>query len=269
MYKVKLNTFEGPFDLLVYLIENAQMSIYDIKVSEITTQYLDYIKEMKEQNISLTQDFMVLAATLIEIKSKMILPRADKLQGDYYEEDPRLELTKRLIEYKEFKRLGEVLRQREERGFNIIAKPQEDISQYLENPDEILSLNLKDFANAFNLFILKKKRIEEVKKHYTKIERERASMESRISLILSKLRNRIKSVFSFRELIPPGGDRYDVVVSFVSVLEMIKAKAINAKQSMNYGDIEISPGENIDKDSLLEKYRENPKALKEEIKNVK
>lgn len=268
MYKVKLNTFEGPFDLLVYLIENAQMSIYDIKVSEITNQYLDYINEMKEQNISLTQDFMVLAATLIEIKSKMILPRTEKLQGEYYEEDPRLELTKRIIEYKEFKRLGEVLREREERGFNILEKPQEDISEFLDNPDEILSLSIKDFANAFNLFIRKKKRVEEVRKHYTRIERERASMEGRISMILGKLRNKIKSVFNFRELIPNSRDRYDIVVSFVSILEMVKAKAVVAKQNVNYGDIEIYPGENINNDSLLEKYRENPTTLEEEIKNV-
>ena len=102
-YKVRLQTFEGPFDLLVYLIENAEMSIYDIKISEITSQYLAYIQTMQEMDVHVASEFMVLASALIEIKSKMILPRmVDPGDGNVVEEDPRTELVVRLLDYKRF-----------------------------------------------------------------------------------------------------------------------------------------------------------------------
>ena len=114
MYKVKLKSFEGPFDLLVYLIENAEMSIYDIKISEITNQYLAYLKEMEERDVALASEFMVLASSLIEIKSKMILPRATEDGQEIVGEDPRTELVARLLEYKRFKELSQMLEEREE-----------------------------------------------------------------------------------------------------------------------------------------------------------
>lgn len=161
-YKVKLQTFEGPFDLLVYLIENAQMSIYDIEIKSITSQYLEYVKEMENMDVAVATEFMVLASSLIEIKSKMILPRISKSGDSVIEEDPRTELVSRLIEYKKFKRAAEVLRQQEETASDIFEKPKEDISEYLDNPDEYLSLDLKQFASAFSSFLEKKQRIEEV-----------------------------------------------------------------------------------------------------------
>lgn len=252
MYKVKLQSFEGPFDLLVYLIENAEMSIYDIKISEITTQYLAYIKAMEELDVALAAEFMVLASSLIEIKSKMILPRMTEDGQALVEEDPRTELVARLVEYKQFKQIAELLEQREERGFNIFEKPQEDISQYLDNPDEYLSLGLKDFASAFSLFIQKKQRVEAVRKHYTRIERERASMEKRISSILKTVRMKIGQVFSFKDFIQDKKDRYDVVVTFMSLLEMAKARAVKVEQRATYGDIEVSAGERVQ-----EEWKEN------------
>lgn len=252
MYKVKLQSFEGPFDLLVYLIENAEMSIYDIKISEITTQYLAYIKAMEERDVALAAEFMVLASSLIEIKSKMILPRMTEDGQALVEEDPRTELVARLVEYKQFKEIAEMLEQREERSFNIFEKPQEDISQYLDNPDEYLSLGLKDFASAFSLFIQKKQRVEAVRKHYTRIERERASMEKRISSILKAVRMKIGQVFSFKEFIQDKKDRYDVVVTFMSLLEMAKARAVKVEQHVTYGDIEVSAGERVQ-----EEWKEN------------
>lgn len=245
MYKVKLKTFEGPFDLLVYLIENAEMSIYDIKISEITNQYLAYIKAMEEADVVLASEFMVLASTLIEIKSKMILPRATEEGQAASDEDPRNELVERLIEYKRFKEISADLAEREDRSMNIFEKPQEDISIYLENPDEYLSLDLKEFASAFSLFIQKKQKVEAVRKHYTRIERERASMEKRINLILGRVRAKIGQVFSFKEFIEDKKDKYDVVVTFMSLLEMAKARAIRVEQRNAYGDIEVSAGETV------------------------
>ena len=246
-YKVRLQTFEGPFDLLVYLIENAEMSIYDIKISEITSQYLAYIQTMQEMDVHVASEFMVLASALIEIKSKMILPRmVDPGDGNVVEEDPRTELVARLLEYKRFKQAAEILQEQEERCTHIYEKPQEDISAYLDEPDEYLRLDLAQFANAFNLFIQKKQKVDSVRKHYTRIERERARMEERISYIAGMLRKSIGQIFSFREFIHNKKDRYDVVVTFVSLLEMAKNRIVQVDQKSTYGDIQVSAGQNVD-----------------------
>lgn len=246
-YKVRLQTFEGPFDLLVYLIENAQMSIYDIKISEITSQYLAYIQTMQETDVYVASEFMVLASALIEIKSKMILPRmVDAGDGGVVEEDPRTELVQRLLEYKRFKQAAEILAEQEERCSHIYEKPQEDISAYLEEPDEYLRLDLAQFAQAFNLFIQKKQKVDSVRKHYTRIERERARMEERISYIAGVLKKSIGQFFSFKEFIHNKKDRYDVVVTFVSLLEMAKNRIVHVEQSSTYGDIQVSAGQNVD-----------------------
>ncbi len=246
-YKVKLQTFEGPFDLLVYLIENAEMSIYDIKISEITSQYLAYIQSMQETDVYVASEFMVLASALIEIKSKMILPRmVNPGDGSVVEEDPRTELVQRLLEYKQFKQAAEILQEQEERVSHIYEKPQEDISAYLEEPDEYLRLDLAQFAGAFNLFIQKKQKVDSVRKHYTRIERERARMEERISYIAGMLKKSIGQIFNFKEFIHNKKDRYDVVVTFVSLLEMAKNRIVQVDQKSTYGDIEVSAGQNVD-----------------------
>ena len=145
-----------------------------------------------------------------------------------------------------------MLEEREERSMNIFEKPQEDISQYLDNPDEYLSLELKEFASAFSLFIQKKQRVEAVRKHYTRIERERASMEKRISYILQSVRAKIGQVFSFKDFIQDKKDRYDIVVTFMSLLEMAKARAVKVEQHSTYGNIEVSAGERVQ-----EEWKEN------------
>lgn len=244
-YKVKLQTFEGPFDLLVYLIENAQMSIYDIEIKSITSQYLEYIRAMQEMDIAVATEFMVLASSLIEIKSKMILPRISESGESIIEDDPRTELVARLIEYKRFRQAAEILQEQEEAAMDVFEKPQEDISVYTDNPDEYLSLDLKQFAAAFSSFIEKKQRIEAVRKQYTRIRRDRASTENRISYIAEKLRKKIGQVFNFRDLIPDKKDRYDIVVSFISVLEMAKERVVKVRQKTTYGNIEIESGERI------------------------
>ena len=254
MYKVKLRSFEGPFDLLVYLIETAEMSIYDIRVSEITSQYLEYIRQMEEQNIEVAEEFMVLAATLIEIKSRMVIPREDAQGEPIIEEDPRKELVQRILEYKKFKALAGELQYAEERESHVYTKPQEDISEYLENPEEILKLEMDYLVNGFMLFLRKKKKIEDVRKHYTRVERERARMEHRIYSILSKVRKHTGQVFNFRDLVEDKKDRRDVIVTFTSVLEMAKERVIDLKQKKNYGNIEIKAGENVGNDDILKRY---------------
>lgn len=243
-YKVRLSMFEGPFDLLVYLIENARMSIYDIRISEITSQYLEYMENMKKRNVSISAEFMVLAAELIEIKSRMMLPKADVCTDATDVEDPRSQLAERLLAYKRCKRQSEMLAERGALAAAIFEKPQEDISVYLENPDELLNLNIEEFANAFNLFLQKKQRIEETRKRYSEIERDKVSTEERIRFI----RNRFMRAFAagvpdleFNELIAKK-DRYDAAISFVSVLQMMRDGYLDASQKYNYGEILVKRG---------------------------
>jgi segregation and condensation protein A len=254
MYKVKLRSFEGPFDLLVYLIETAEMNIYDIRISEITSQYLAYIREMEEQNIEVAEEFMVLAATLIEIKSRMVIPREDAQGEPVIEDDPRKELVQRILEYKKFKALAGELQEAEERESHVYSKPKEDISEYLENPEEVLRLEMENLVSGFLLFLRKKKKIEDVRKHYTRVERERSRMEHRIFSILSKVRKHTGEIFNFRDLVEDKKDKRDIIVTFTSVLEMAKERVIDLRQKINYGNIEIKAGENVEKDDILKRY---------------
>ncbi len=235
-YKVRLDIFEGPFDLLVYLIERSKMSVYDIQISEITTQYLEYVKQMQDMDIELAQDFMVLAAELIRIKTRMLLPAEKGKDGESAPaEDPRAELVQRIVEYKQFKEMGYFLQQQEEITSHVHAKPAEDLSVYEGEPEEILKGSLSEFAQAFMEFILKKQRIEEMHKIYERIERQKLSMENRISQVKAILEEKNKT--SFSELIKGDNTNFNKVITFMSILELLKDKSVIAEQKKRYGDI--------------------------------
>ena len=244
-YKVKLDVFEGPFDLLVHLIENAQMSIYDIQVAEITRQYVAYIEKAKALDIALASEFLVLAAALIEIKSKMLLPRMKMDEdGNMEFEDPRSELVSRLIEYKRFKNAAELLELAEAQAMLVFEKPQEDISQYTNEPDIYLSLDIKPFIAAFNLFLLKKKKVEEIKKTYAPPEVPKLTTEEKIDFIQKIFKVKNKRTLNFRDLLQSEKDKYEVVVTFNSILEMARLRMIKVKQPVPFGNIKITEGEN-------------------------
>lgn len=247
-YKIKLDIFEGPFDLLVYLIENARMSIYDIQISKITSQYIAYIERMQALDVNVATEFMVLAAALIEIKSKMLLPRIKPEGEGIAEEDPRTELVQRLLEYKRFKSAAEMLEQQEELNQRIFVKPKEDLTPYTKEADEYLNLDINQFVKVFHLFLGKKKKLEEIKKNYARVERQKISIESRIEYIKNLFRSKEKKKLSFRELVNPGSNRYEVVLTFVSMLEMIRQKAIVVRQNVNFGEIVLSLNDKNRKD---------------------
>jgi segregation and condensation protein A len=254
-YKIKLDIFEGPFDLLVYLIENARMSVYDIQVSEITNQYIKYIEDMKALDVNLATEFMVLAAALIEIKSKMLLPRIRPDGEGILEEDPRTELVQRILEYKRFKAAAELLELQEEQSLRVFEKPKEDLAPYTREADEYLNLDLNQFVKAFHLFLQKKRRLEEIKNNYAKVERQKISVESRVEYIKNLFRSKGIKKLNFRELLTPESNRYEVVLTFVSMLEMIRQKAVIVRQNVNFGEIYLSLNEK-DKNSGKEKPQE-------------
>ena len=241
MYKVRIDKFEGPFDLLVYLIQNAKMDIYDIRVAEITEQYIGYLKEMGELNVEVSSEFIVLAAVLIRLKSHMLLPRVTDTGEVVIDEDPRMELASRLAEYVKTKKIAEMLQERLEANQCIHEKPAEDMSEYLGSPDELLKADIEQFVNAFNAFLQKKKRVADVKKRYQRIKRERASIEDCISYMSSIIKDRVSvgEYIDFAELVPEEADRYDITLSFMSLLEMIKMQEVDARQEKNYGNISV------------------------------
>ena len=236
-YKVKLDIFEGPMDLLVYLIEHARMSIYDIKVSEITTQYLEYVKALKEQDINLAQEFMVLAAELIELKSKMLLPNLAEAIETGEEEDPRKALVARIMEYKQYKDIAGFFDEQMEITSHIHTKPQEDLSQYMGEEDVLLRADMDQFVSAFYAFIFRKQRLEEVRKIYERSERVRMRMEERIEQIREIFTKKKK--LNFSELVKDDNSPFNRVITFISLLELIKEGSVSAEQKERYGDITI------------------------------
>lgn len=245
-YRVKLNVFEGPFDLLVYLIEHARMNIYDIQVSEITAQYLKYVEDMQKADVNVSSEFMVLAAALIEIKSKMLLPRTVSDDGTgLIAEDPRTELVEKLVEYKRFKMISEMLEARADETAMHLEKPQEDLTEYMGEPDEYLSLDIDKFKAAFEAFLNRKKKLEEIRSHHKRSEKQRITAESRMMDIREFFRGRESDEADFKELIQKKDDKYDVAVTFSSVLEMMKSRRLDAEQKYLFGDITVKATESL------------------------
>jgi len=242
-YKVKIDQFEGPFDLLVYLIETSEMNIYDIQVAAITRQYMDYIQEMQRLDVEVATEFMVLAAVLIEIKSKMLLPRIKPEGVAGGEGDPREELVERILEYKRFKRAAALLEDRQEAMEAVLEKPKEDLSPYTKEPDYSLNVDSRQFAASFHLFLHKRKKVEEIRKNYARVERQRMTIEDRIQSILKLFRQKAMKKITFLQLVEEEDSRYNRVVTFVSLLEMAKQRLVKVKQQETFGEIVIGIGE--------------------------
>lgn len=243
-YKVKLPSFEGPFDLLVYLIESSEMSIYDIRISEITEQYLAYLEQMREWNIELSSEFMVLASELLRIKSGMLLPGAQKKEDSpgVVREDPREDLVQQLLEYKKCKAAGRAIRDRITQMEDVFVKPQEDLSVFTDHPDEYLRLGTDEFLRSFRMFLHRKKRLEDTRKRYTTMRREKETMQNRMALIRDRfLKISPGEALDFRQLVPTGR-RMDAIVSFLAVLQMVRSRYLDVQQWGLYGAIEVSAG---------------------------
>lgn len=245
-YRVKLKSFEGPFDLLVYLIENAQMDIYDISIAEITSQYISYIEELRRRDVNIASEFMVLASALLEIKSRMLLPgREPDSESGSSIEDPRTELVQKLLEYKRFRNISEMLERRFDDTAMYLAKPQEDLAEYTGEPDEYLTLDIDKFREAFEQFLVRRKRIEEIRAHHRRTEKQRLTTELRMEDIKNFFRDSGKSKAEFAELVQKKDDRYDIAVTFSSLLEMMKERRLDAEQQYIYGNITVTPTDTL------------------------
>lgn len=233
-YKIMIDSFEGPMDLLLNLIEKSKIDIYDIPINTITEQYIDYIYNMEELNLEITSEFILMASTLLQIKSKMLLPK-ESTDEEEIEEDPREELVLRLLAYKKYRKASEQLRKHEIIESKAFYKPKEDLSVYEEELD-MENIDLSSIIKSINN-IITRKGIKEKIIDIQEIEKEEYTVRECTNIIVDKLKE--KSRFSFNELLNIKTTRSEIVAYFLSVLELIKLKTINIKQEKNFSDLII------------------------------
>ena len=241
-YKLKLEIFEGPLDLLLYLIKKNDIEISDIPIAKITEQYLEYIEMMKMLDLDMVGDFLVMAATLMQIKSKMLLP-PDPTEEEEEELDPRDELARRLSEYKKFKEVADELKLKESQRRDLFSRmmDEEKREQLKEDSKEIyFEANLFDLINAFTDAL--KKAPEEV---IHEIVKEEFTVEQKIHDILHCLLD--KPLVNLRELFEKSKSKPEIIVTFLAILELIRLKEIKVVQRKIFGNIEI----HRNKDNML------------------
>lgn len=241
--EVKLEAFEGPLDLLLHLIEKNKVNIYDIPIVEITEQYLEYVNAMESRDMDVMSDFLVMAATLIRIKSQMLLPRQPDSDADTVE-DPRAELVEKLLEYKMYKYFSIELKDKQLDASRVMFKEStvpDEVKAYKPKIDvgEILSdVTLSRLQDIFSDLVKKKQdRIDPIRSKFGKIEKEDTSIYQIIlDLQTYGLTNRH---FSFRSYMERHRSKTEMIVSFLAILELIKMGRVNVRQEELFDDITI------------------------------
>lgn len=245
----KLNVFEGPLDLLLHLIEKNKVDIYDIPIVTITEQYLAYVSEMQEQDMDVMSEFLVMAGTLLQIKSKMLLPREETEEEE--EEDPRAELVRRLLEYKMYKYAALELKDMElDASHNLYKKPTipKEVEEYREevDPAELVDgLTLSKLNDIFQSIMRKQvDKIDPIRSKFGTIEKEEINIEERMVQIREEVRG-LKGI-NFRTLLETQPTRMNIIITFMSILELMKVGAITIRQEETFGEIVIDSLDEIE-----------------------
>lgn len=229
---LKLEVFEGPLDLLLHLIKENKMDIFDIEIESITRQYLDYIHKMKEQNLDIASAYLVMASELTLIKARMLLPRPKVDEEEVEEEDPREELVARLLEYQAYKEITKTLKENESKRQEIHTKLPENINNYIEENTLITGEGSLDLlVDAFKKFLVRK---SEEKPLSTKVTMKEITVSSR-KLEIKSILKKEKRV-SFFKLFPVSTKEY-IVATFLAILDMARNKELLIKQEELFSDI--------------------------------
>ena len=227
----RIHDFEGPLDLLLHLIKESKMDIMNIEMESITNQYLAFLEQQEKMNLEVSSEYLVLAAELLEIKSKLLLPN-QKVDEEELEEDPREELVERLLEYQAYKDITKVLQEKEQIRKDIHTKTPENYLQYLEEDKEIhADVTLDDLIEAFVKYYQRKKQNKPLQ---TKVTESEISVSSRCYDIRRMLKKKKK--VSFFELFPISTKEY-IVVTFLAILEMAKKQELKITQKNSFDDI--------------------------------
>lgn len=240
---VKLQVFEGPLDLLLHLIDKNKIDIYDIPIVEITNQYMGYIRAMEKEDLNVMSEFLLMAATLLDIKCRMLLPKEINEEGQ--EEDPRQELVEQLLQYKMYKYMAYELRDRQVEGERAIYREPdipEEVQEYVEpvNLEELLGdLTLAKLNRIFRDVMRRQdEKIDPIRSGFGKIEKEEVSLPEKLDYVEEYAVNH--SVFSFRQLLKKQGSKVQLVVTFLAVLELMKTGKIKIEQKQPFDDICIT-----------------------------
>ncbi len=243
---VKLEVFEGPLDLLLYLIDKNKVDIYDIPIVEITAQYLEYIRAMEHEDMNVVSEFLVMAATLLDIKCRMLLPKEVNEEGE--EQDPRAELVQQLLEYKMYKYMSYELKDKMTETGNVLCKKMslpEEVKQYKApvNYEELLGdTSLQKLHRIFQ-DIMKRQvdRTDPIRSQYGNIVRDEVDVDRKTIYIEEYIKS--YKNFSFRDLLEKQGSKLEVVVTFLVILELMKTGKITIVQEDLFDDIYITSNE--------------------------
>jgi len=230
-YKVKLDVFEGPLDLLLYLIKKEEVDICDIPVAKITDQYLEYLEYMKLLDLNIAGEFIVMAATLMQIKSKMLLP-PDKTEEEQIEEDPRAELVKRLLEYKKFKEAAQELSLMKKTQKDVFGRGSQEKPDLAQEKEEFFEVHLFDLITAFS------KVLRDIPKEvFHQFVKDEFTVSEKIHEIFHMLVE--EQVIYFTDLFKKAKSKREIIAIFLALLELIRLKEIIIFQKYHFGEIEI------------------------------
>lgn len=240
---VKLQVFEGPLDLLLHLIEKNKIDIYDIPIVEITNQYMEYIKAMQKEDLNIMSEFLVMAATLLDIKCRMLLPKEVNEEGE--EEDPRQELVEQLLEYKMYKFMSYELKDRELDGDRVMYKAAtipDEVKGYVPpvNLDELLGdLTLVQLNRIFKEVMKRQEsKVDPVRSKFGKIEKEEVTLPDKLDYVTEYARSHRK--FGFWALLKKQSSKVQVVVTFLAILQLMKEGVIFIEQDQPFDEIMIT-----------------------------
>lgn len=240
---VKLQVFEGPLDLLLHLIDKNKIDIYDIPIVEITNQYMEYIREMEKADLNVMSEFLLMAATLLDIKCRMLLPKEVNEEGE--EEDPRQELVQQLLEYKMYKQMAFELRDRQMDAEKVMYKDAtipDEVLEYEEPVDLDKLLGDLTLGKLHSIFkdVMKKQvdKIDPVRSKFGKIEKEEVTLPEKLEYVVAYAKSHKN--FSFRALLSKQSSKTQIVVTFLAILQMMKEGTITIEQEQPFDDIMIT-----------------------------
>ena len=231
-YEITIDEFQGPLDLLLHLIKQSNISIYDISIDEITKQYLNYIEKMEELNLDIASEYLIMAAELIEMKSSSLLPK-NEVNEDEYEEDPRERLINQLLEYEKYKNMTSTFKELEEYRSEIYTRVPDNLTEYKSDEEIDYGVDINDLLEAMTKFLENK---ELSKPLNTKITNKEYSITKRSHEIRNILKKKKK--VSFKELFEVYNKEY-IVITFLSILTMTRNSEIIIEQDNNFKDIII------------------------------
>ena len=251
-YKIKLQLFEGPLDLLLYLVKKDHLNIYDIPIAQVTKQYMDYLELIKILDLNVAGEFLVMAATLLQIKSKMLLPAPEETQQPE-EDDPRAQLIQQLLEYERFKQIAQELRQKETDQQDIFKRPRVLDRDIPEGPPsaQYFESSIFDLISAFSRALA-----DTPKDLFYSVIKDEFTVEEKVHDILHDLL--LRPVIGLSELFAQARQKVEIIVTFLAVLELVRMKEIICRQQEPFGAVEVL--RNIDNIIPYEQHSESEDA---------